>query len=333
MFGKKVMVVTLSMLLVIALCGAASATTLRIAHGAPEKAAIQSGFVKFKEVLEKETNGDIEVQIFNNGQLGQDRELAEACQMGNVDIVGITTSNFSSFAPEFYLLDLPFSFPNHEVVYKVLDGEFGDFLEKRLTPKNLKLLVFMENGFRQLSNSQHKVATPADLEGLKIRVMGNPIHIAAWKALGANPAPLSFGELFTALQQGAFDGQENGWELTVTNRFYEVQDYYTQTNYLYGAYIFMMNQETFDSFSPEEQEAIVKAAKAAQDYERSVARENDAKAKAIIEKEHEIVVPSADAMAKFRELSSGAAETEALKHISQEDLDYFKECISKAEGK
>ncbi|MCG8484040.1 MAG: DctP family TRAP transporter solute-binding subunit [Clostridia bacterium] len=256
--------------------------TIKAAHGLNENTAIHQGWLKFKEIVEEKTGGQIEIKIFPAGQLGGDRELIEAVQMGNVTMSSPSSAPVSSFNKEFYVLDIPFLFKDRAQVYDVLDGEAGQTLLKSLESYDIKGLSFMENGFRNLTNSKVAVRTPDDLQGLKIRTMENDIHLAAWTMLGANPTPMSFGELFTALQQKTVDGQENPFELIYSNKFYEVQDYISKTQHIYTPYVIICNKEFYEGLSEEHKAIMDEAILEATSYQRTAASEKDVEAEAAI---------------------------------------------------
>lgn len=257
-------------------------TKITVAHGVPEETAEHQGFLKFKELLEAESNGRFEVEIYPNQQLGGDRELIESVQFGNLTMTGPSSAPLASFANGFYVLDLPFLFADREEVYRVLDGEPGKALLATLENYNLKGLGFMENGFRNITNSKREIKSPADLSGLKIRTMENEIHLAAWRALGANPTPMAFGEVFTALQQKTVDGQENPFELIASNKFYEVQDYISATRHIYSPYVVVMNKQFFDALSKEDQNLFESTMKRAIDFQRIEALKAESKSLDII---------------------------------------------------
>ena len=163
----------------------------------------------FKPYVEKNSNGKIKVELYPNSQLGGDREMSESVQLGTIQIALPATSAIAGFDKRFQVLDLPFLFKSRESAFKALDGELGKKLDSYLAPLGFANLGYFENGFRHVTNSRKAVYTPADMKGLKLRTMENPMHIAFFKLLGANPTPMNFGELYTALQQKTVDGEEN----------------------------------------------------------------------------------------------------------------------------
>jgi tripartite ATP-independent transporter DctP family solute receptor len=166
-------------------------------------------------------------------------------------------------------------FSDRAQVYATLDGAPGKAILKTCENYELKGLGFFENGFRNLTNSKRPVRTPADVQGLKLRTMENPLHMASWRALGANPTPMAFGELFTALQQKTVDGQENPMELIFQNKFFEVQPYLTKTQHIYTPYVILMNLELWNELTPAQQELFQKSVDEAVVYQREAATNLD----------------------------------------------------------
>nr|WP_321454663.1 DctP family TRAP transporter solute-binding subunit [uncultured Cohaesibacter sp.] len=229
--------------------------------------------VEFKRIVEEKTNGSLEVKHFPDNQLGNDRVITESTIFGDIDIGVSSTSPLATLFPDLYAFDAPFLFLSNEDAYAKLDGETGQAILKGLEKKGLKGLAFWENGFRNFTNSKKAVAEPADLAGMKIRTMENDVHLAAWRALGANPTPMAFSELFTALQQGTVDGQENPLGIIDGNRFQEVQSNVSLTQHVYTPYIVFMNLDKFNSLSKEQQDVIVEAAKETTAFQRKRSQE------------------------------------------------------------
>ncbi|WP_417269945.1 MULTISPECIES: TRAP transporter substrate-binding protein [Alphaproteobacteria] len=219
---------------------------LKLAHAAigaenPVHLALEG----FAEDIAKSTDGQIEVTIFGGGQMGNDRELVELAQEGTIDIAVPTVSKLSAWDPAFAAPEIPYVFPNRDVALAVLEGPYGDYLEPKLNDLGLTTVGWFENGFRQMTNNLRPISTPEDLGGIKLRTMAVEAHIEAFDYLGANPTPMAFSELYSALQQDVVDGQENPLTNIVNNKMYEVQDYVSLTNHVYSAYIVLMNQGRF----------------------------------------------------------------------------------------
>ena len=221
----------------------------------------------FKMRLEQESGGTLSCDIYTDNVLGSERELLEGCQFGNYDIVLATNATVASFDNDIFCLDIPWLFDNKEQVYEVLDGPLGDRLAAGLEESGFKLLQWQENSFRTLSTNK-PITKMSDLNGIKIRIMENELQLQQWKNYGANPTPMAFTELFTALQQKTVDAQDNGAELTWQTKFYEVQSHYTYTKHIYSPYLILMSMEKFEGLTPEQQEIVLKVSDEAVDYER-----------------------------------------------------------------
>jgi len=221
----------------------------------------------FEEEVEKNSNGAIEVSVHYNSELGNERDNVESVQMGTLDGAFISSGVISNFVPEFNVLDFPFLFENAEHARSVFNGEIGDELNEKLLSVGIKNLGWGENGFRNITNSKHPIEKPEDLKGIKIRTMEVPIHQEVFAAFGASPTPMAWSEVFTSLQQGVIDGQENPIPIIYSSKFEEVQDYVSLTGHVYSPAVFIFNNELFDSFSPDLQQVLTEAAKAAQQAE------------------------------------------------------------------
>ncbi len=230
--------------------------------------------------LREQSDGRIGLEIFPNSQLGGEREAVENIQFGNIDLTFVSSAPVASFAPAFFAFDIPFLFSDRAQAYEVLDGEIGREIMATLEPAGMVGLAYWENGFRQLTNSRQEIRTPEDLAGFKMRTMENEVHIAAWRAVGANPAPLAFNELFTALQQGTFDAQEGPINLFYDMKFNEVQGFISKTNHIYSPWPILANPDKLASLSDEDRAIFDAAMVLATDYQRELAKDADDKAEA-----------------------------------------------------
>jgi tripartite ATP-independent transporter DctP family solute receptor len=233
----------------------------------------------FGEILDQRSGGRIDVNLFPNSQVGDDLQMMNALQSGTLEMTYPSTSPATGIVPELRLFDLPFLFPTPEDADAVLDGPIGQEMLDAFDGSGIEALAFAENGYRQLTNSQRPVAAPEDVSGLAVRVMENPIQVSIWETLGANPTSMAFGEVFSALEQGVVDGQENPWSTILTSRFYEVQDYGSETRHVYTPFIIMIGEEFYEGLCAEDQALIQEAAEQARDYQRTIAREYDTFAK------------------------------------------------------
>ncbi len=250
--------------------------TINAGIGLNDKSAQYKSLEFFKELVEENSDGQIEVNLYHSSQLGDDREMMEALQMGVQEMTCPSTAPIAPFVNGFKVFDLPFLFPTHEAADYVLDGPVGQDLLKQLEEIGIVGLAFWENGYRQLTNSQTAVESPADVEGLKIRTMENPMHLAAWEEMGANPTPMAFGELFSAMQQGVVDGQENPWGTIYLQNFFEVQDYTTNTGHVYSPFVLMVSKQFYDKLPSDLQDVVYEAAQEAKDHNRRTNREMNA---------------------------------------------------------
>lgn len=222
----------------------------------------------FAEPIEKGSNGKIKIELYPNAQLGGDRELCEGVQMGTIQMAIPATSALSGFDKRIQVLDLPYLFTTREAAFEAVDGVLGAKLNEYMAKKGFAVLGYQENGFRHVTNSKKPVKSPADLKGLKIRTMENPMHIAFFKELGANPTPMSWGELYTALQQGTVDAQENPYAMIVDGKFYEVQKYASETGHVFSYEVLIANKKFMDKLPADLRDLVIKSAKTATEQQR-----------------------------------------------------------------
>jgi len=260
--------------------------TIKLAYVVPET---QSTHIAardvFKKYVEEKSNGRIKVELYPNGQLGGDRQAIEAVQLGTIQMTIPAAAVLSGFEPKFQVFDLPYLFKSKEVAYKALDGELGQKLNEMLLKTGLRNLAYGENGFRHITNNRGPIEKPEDLKGLKIRTMENPVHMATFKALGANPTPMSFGELYTALQQGTVDAQENPIPLVYTAKFYEVQDYYTLDGHVYAATVVLINDDFYKSLPEDLQKIVKEGAEKFRDEQRKINTQQEEEMLGLLKKE------------------------------------------------
>ena len=304
----------------------AAPVTVKLGIGQPEGSFMYNSHVKFKEVLEAESNGRYLVNIFHSEQMGGDREMIEATQLGNLTATSVSSSPVAAFNKDYFVLDMPFMFQDRETAYKTLDGKLGQTLLDSLDKFDLKAMVFYENGFRHVTNSRRPIRTPDDVKGLKLRTMQNAIHLAAWKALGANPTPMAFGEVFVALQQKTIDGQENPPMQIWDNKFYEVQPYMTKTNHIYTPLILLINKDFYDGLPEDDRKLFISAAEQMREYNRSEAVKlaNETEANLTKTGMIEILELTPEQHAMFREKAS-AVRPMIEERLSPEVLKLFKE--------
>ena len=253
---------------------------LRMGLGLAESSPQYISSQYFADILEQRSDGRITVNVFPNSQLGDDVQMMEMLQTGTLDMTYPSSSPATSYVEELAVFDLPFLLPTREAAIEAMRSDAAQEMLDAFDGTGIKALAFSENGFRQLSNSAREVSSPEDVagldvRGLSIRTMENPVHLAIWEALGANPTPMAFGELFSAMEQGVVDGQENPWSTILTSNFYEVQDYGSETRHVYTPFIKMISERTWDDLHTEYQELIQEAALKAADYEIQLSAEYD----------------------------------------------------------
>lgn len=257
--------------------GASAQTTMRINISVAQNSHQGVAIDTFAQEVEKRTNGRYKIQTFYSGALGGERESVEAVQLGTQELTFTSTGPIPNFVPETKILDVPFLFRDKAHARAVLDGPIGQEMLKKFEPKGMVGLAWAENGFRHMTNSKRDVRTPEDLKGLKMRTMENPVHIAAYKGFGIITTPMAFPEVFTALQQGTVDGQENPLPVIISSKFEQVQKHLSLTGHVYSPCIFLMNKEAFDKLSAEDKQAFIEAAREGTKANRARVDEDDAK--------------------------------------------------------
>ena len=227
---------------------------------------------KFKELIEDRSDGAVTVTLYENGALGGDAELTESCIAGSVDFIVGMTGSLVNYIPEAALFDLPNVFPDLETAREVLDGPILAELQAAYEAGGLKLFGYADSGFRVMTSSK-SVRQMSDFSGIKIRTMENPNHIAYWQALGANPTPADFSELYMSLEQGTLDAQENPYDLIVANKLYEPQAYVIETNHLLHTLNMVGSKATYDALPADIQQLVSECAAEAHQYARQMADE------------------------------------------------------------
>jgi tripartite ATP-independent transporter DctP family solute receptor len=237
-----------------------------------------TGMEKFAELVNEKSGGKIEVKLFPGGTLGGDVQTVSALQGGVVEMTVLNAGILANNVKQFGVVDLPFLFNSGEEADKVMDGPFGESLLKLLPDTGLVGLGYWELGFRNLTNNRHPVTKLDDIKGLKIRTIQSPIPLELFNTLGANAVPLPYTELYTALETGTVDGQENPAANILNAKFYEVQKYMTLTRHQYNPQIVLVSKKFWDGLNDEEKAVLQSAATEARDFQRKVSREQDAKA-------------------------------------------------------
>lgn len=240
--------------------------TIDFAHALPANSHFSAGAQAFKKSLEEASNGAFKVVEHSAGSLGGERALIEGLQFGTVDLVLTSSGPLGNFVPQTYVFDLPFLFKDYTQARCVLDGDVGNDVLDMISKQGVKALALSEAGFRNVTNNVRSLREPGDFSGLKIRTMENQIHMDTFRALGAHPTPMAFPELFTALQQGTVDGQENPITVIVSARFSEVQKILSMTRHSYTSGALLISNNLYSSLDDKEKgwfEAASKASVAA----------------------------------------------------------------------
>lgn len=263
-------------------CAFASAagaqTTLRLAVGDPVGSAVEVAGQEFAKRVEEATGGEVKVQVFPDGVLfgGDQNAAVNMLQNGSLDAIILSTSVYASFEPCMNAISLPYLFKDYDQFAAYLEGEPGQKLLDSLDRLNTEGLALMIRTFRHVTNSKQPIEAPEDLQGLKLRVPNNKLWVEFFGPLGANPTPMNFSEVYTALQLGTIDGQENPLEVPLANKFYEVQDYLSITGHLSDGYVLAVNQDVWESLDAETQEAVRAAAQETAEFklERDLSEED-----------------------------------------------------------
>jgi tripartite ATP-independent transporter DctP family solute receptor len=246
---------------------------IRLSNGVNEDHPNGKGVEKFKTCLADKSGGKLKVQGFWGNALGGDLQATQALRSGTQEMVVTSSSPLVGILPELGVFDLPFLFANDKEADTTLDGGFGNHINAKLETVGLVNLAYWENGFRNLTNSRRAVQKWEDFKGLKVRVMQNNVFLDTFKNMGANAVPMAFGEVFTALETKAIDGQENPFVTIDTSKFYEVQKYLSVTRHAYTPFLVLYSKKLWDGMSKDEQTALRECAGVARDEQRKVSRE------------------------------------------------------------
>lgn len=264
-------------LIATAAAGTASAeTVIKVGHGANEQYHMHRALLKFEELVEERSGGDFDVQIFPSSQMGPDREMIEGVQTGVLEMAVSPSSFFAGWDPSFAVIELPYMYPSKDVALDVLNGDTGDEMLARLEHQGLVGLGWLENGLRHVTNNVRPIEKPEDLAGIKLRTMKVPAHVDTFKALGANPTPMNFGEVYSALQQGVIDGQENPVALIDSQRFYEVQKHVSLTGHVFTVYVPVVGQWFWSGLSEDQQTLLRDAMTDAAAYQQKLVNAEEA---------------------------------------------------------
>jgi len=276
----------------------------------------------FAKELEKRTNGRFKVQNFYSGALGAERESIEGVQLGTMDLTMTSTGPVPNFVPEVAILDIPFLFKDYAQARSVLDGPVGQEMLAKFDAKGLKALAWGENGFRHMTNNKRPINVPDDLKGLKMRTMENPIHIQAYKQFGILPTPMAFTEVFTALQQGTVDGQENPLSVISAGKLGQVQKHVSLTGHVYSPALILMSKARWDKLSAADKQAFLDSAKEAVKANRARIDEDEKRVVGELKAQGVTVVENVD-KSKFQ-AALAPTFVEFGKKFGQENIDKLR---------
>ncbi len=257
--------------------GSCQTWTFKLGNATAPDHAYNIGARKYAELVAQRTGNKVKIDIYPATQLGNERDLVEGLQLGTVDLVVTSTGPLGGFVPKIFVVDLPFLFRDKEHAYKVLDGPIGKGLLDAFSAKGIKGLAFWENGFRQITNNVRPIEKPEDLRGIKIRTMENKIHLASFRAWGASPTPMAWGEVYTALQQKTIDAQENPIAIIYTAKLSEVQKFLALTGHFYSPSPLLMSEKAFNSLPKDIQKIMLDTAIECATFERNLLRDDEAK--------------------------------------------------------
>jgi tripartite ATP-independent transporter DctP family solute receptor len=271
---KRLILKTLLAAAAVAAFGGAQAQdkTIKFATQNPKGHPIVLGMEKFAEIVQAKSGGKLKVNLFPGGTLGSDQANVSAIQGGTLEMASMNSGIFAAQVKEFAVYDFPFMFSNSKEADAVVDGPFGKKLHDKLQDKGMVGLAYYELGFRSITNSKRPIHKVEDLEGLKLRVIPNPVNVEWVKAVGANPTPLPFPEVYAALEQKAIDGQENPVTVINANKFFEVQKHLVLSNHQYNPQSVIISKKFWDGLSAEQRKIIADAAQESAKYQREQAR-------------------------------------------------------------
>jgi TRAP-type transport system periplasmic protein len=273
---------------------AGAQTILKIGYTPPKDSHYWIGATTFCDEVEKGTQGRYKCQHFPNSALGGEREMIEAVQLGTQDVVNTSTGPLGNFVPETKIVDIPFLFRDYDHARKVMDGPLGQDLLRKMQARGLVGLAWTENGFRHMTNNKRAIVHASDAAGLKVRTMENKVHMEGYKTFGLLPTPMAFPELFTALQQGTVDGQENPIPIILASKFAQVQKHLSLTAHVYSPAVLILSPKIWDKLNEADRKVFVAAAQKAAVAQRRKVNEDEANGIAQLKKDGMQIVEKVD---------------------------------------
>lgn len=305
---------------------------LRIANPQATGDCVTVGYEKLAELVEKKSNGKMRIDLYSNAVLGSDRSTTESVQENALDMASCSSPNFAGFIPEFMAFDLPYiTEPKYqENLYNALDyGELGDYYREIARSKGFEIIMFSEFGYRNFATTDTPLETLDVFKGLKLRTTDSPVEIAVARSLGAQAMPVAWGETYTALSQGAIDGEGNTWSLLYSAKHYEALKYGIESRHNYSMHILVMNKERYDSLTDEQRDILVECAKEALDWQRdNAAVLADQARQEIVDSGVEIYEPTDEEMQNFKDATASVYDQFVGDRIPQKAVDLIKETQS-----
>jgi len=278
--------------------------TLKFGSVVPQDHTLTKNMEEFAEIIKEKTNGRITIDIYPQAQLGSNREMAEQLQMGTLDMHCVSAAAMSQFSDAFLIFDLPYLFKTDEAAKEVFNGSVGKKISSDLEKANMKTLCIITQGWRHISANK-EIRKPEDLKGVKIRILATPVFQEFFAGVGASPTPMAFAEVYSGLQQGVIDAQENPFEMIKKMHFEEVQDYVMTDGHVYDAVLFNISMKTWNKLSPEDQAIFEEAAKVIVEQNFKATRETNSNIKeSYIEKgKPKIIKLTHDEIMAFRKVA------------------------------
>jgi len=329
---KKVLFLVLAISLVLAVfnVAGANAQVIKMRYGLtiadPDKHPSGLAGKVFIKEMEKRVGDMVEITMYPGGQLGKSTEaILGGVLMGAAELMDFNLGSYAEYTKAFTPLEAPYLVATFEEAHKLLDGEAGQIMkQKAIDDAGLRVIAYWDNGFRHITNSVRPIITPSDAQGLKIRVMNNPVYLSLMREFNALPTPMAFTELYTALQQGVVDGQENPIATIEENKIYEIQKYMTLTNHTFGASSLVMSEEYYQGLPEDIRKAIDESAAIAQEASREILAGMESELLEFLKTKVEVTELSPEQLNEFREVAKGSWD--AVREIA--GAEYFDEIVS-----
>lgn len=324
---------TTAMLAVPAQAAEYGSHTFKVSNGASEDHPVSAGINAMSTCLEDGSGGKMKLRGFYNGQLGDDAEATQSVRSGSIEMVVTGAAAIGGIEPAMSVFELPFMFASDKEVDAIMTGPYFDYVAAKMPAHGLVMLSIWENGFRNATNAKRPINAVSDFEGLNFRVMQNPIFLDTFRRLGANPVPMAFGEVFTALETGAVDGQENPLPLIQASKFYEVQKYLTLTRHAYSPTPVLMSKAVWDGLNADEQALVQECAASARDVQIAKSRSVTTEAQVELQNEGmEVSELSAEEMDKLRALVAPVYDA-SMETVGKDNFDALMTELNKLRGK